>query len=38
LFDGEFLGPLAGLGYLDAKAKEEELAAFFSDEPLTDNR
>ncbi|MFP8878550.1 MAG: patatin-like phospholipase family protein [Myxococcota bacterium] len=38
LFDGEFLGPLAGLGYLDAKAKEEELAAFFSDEPITDNR
>jgi len=34
LFDGEFLGPLAGLGYLDAKAREEELAAFFSDDPI----
>ena len=38
LFDGEFLGPLAGLGYLDAKAREDELAAFFSDEPLENER
>ncbi len=36
LFDGEFLGPLAGLGYLDAKAQEDELAAFFSDDPIED--
>ena len=34
LFDGEFLGPLAALGYRDAKAREEELAEFFSDEPI----
>lgn len=38
LFDGEFLGPLAGLGYLDAKAREDDLAAFFSDEPLESER
>jgi len=31
LFDGEFLAPLAELGYADARAKEEELAAFFTD-------
>ncbi len=31
LFDGEFLGPLADLGYADARAREEELCAFFSD-------
>jgi NTE family protein len=34
LFDGEFLGPLAELGYNDARAHENEFAAFFSDEPL----
>ena len=31
LFDGEFLDPLAELGYRDAQAKEEELLAFFTD-------
>jgi NTE family protein len=31
LFDGEFLAPLAELGYRDARAREEELAAFFDD-------
>ncbi len=31
LFDGEFLAPLADLGFADARAREEELAAFFSD-------
>ena len=31
LFDGEFLEPLAELGYRDARAKEEELARFFTD-------
>ena len=31
LFDGEFLAPLADLGFADARAMEEELAAFFSD-------
>ena len=31
LFDGNFLSPLADLGYADARAREEELAAFFSD-------
>ncbi len=34
LFDGEFLGPLAELGYNDARAHENEFAAFFSDEPF----
>ncbi|HXV35941.1 MAG TPA: patatin-like phospholipase family protein [Myxococcota bacterium] len=34
LFDGEFLGPLAELGYHDARAHEREFAAFFSDEPI----
>ena len=34
LFDGDFLGPIAELGYADARAREDELAAFFSDEPL----
>jgi NTE family protein len=34
LFDGNFLGPIAELGYADAHAREDELAAFFSDEPL----
>jgi NTE family protein len=31
LFDGEFLEPLAELGYRDARAREEELARFFTD-------
>jgi NTE family protein len=31
LFDGEFLAPLAELGYRDAQAREEELARFFTD-------
>jgi len=31
LFDGNFLGPLAELGYADARAREEELVEFFSD-------
>jgi NTE family protein len=31
LFDGEFLTPLSELGYADARAREEELATFFSD-------
>ena len=34
LFDGEFLAPLAELGYHDARSHENELAAFFSDEPF----
>jgi NTE family protein len=34
LFDGEFLGPLAELGYHDASSCEDEFAAFFSDEPI----
>ena len=34
LFDGEFLGPLAELGYNDARSHENEFAAFFSDEPF----
>jgi NTE family protein len=31
LFDGEFLAPLAELGYRDAAAREEELVRFFTD-------
>ena len=31
LFDGEFLAPLAELGFADARAREEELVRFFSD-------
>jgi len=31
LFDGNFLAPLTELGYADARAQEEQLAAFFSD-------
>lgn len=31
LFDGEFLEPLAELGYRDARAQEEDLLRFFSD-------
>jgi NTE family protein len=31
LFDGEFLDPLAELGYRDARAQEEELLRFFTD-------
>jgi NTE family protein len=34
LFDGDFLGPIAELGYTDARAREDELAAFFSDDPI----
>ena len=30
LFDGEFLAPLAELGFADARAREEDLVAFFS--------
>jgi NTE family protein len=33
LFDGEFLAPLAELGFADARAHEEELFEFFSDAP-----
>ncbi len=38
LFDGEFLGPLAELGYYDARTHENEFAAFISDEPLESDR
>jgi NTE family protein len=31
LFDGDFLAPLAELGYRDAAAQEEELVQFFED-------
>jgi NTE family protein len=31
LFDGEFLSPLAELGFHDARAQEDELLRFFSD-------
>jgi NTE family protein len=31
LFDGNFLAPLTELGYADARAHENELAAFFTD-------
>ena len=31
LFDGEFVSPLADLGYRDAQAREEELVRFFTD-------
>jgi hypothetical protein len=31
LFDGEFLSPLAELGFADARSREEELCRFFSD-------
>jgi NTE family protein len=31
LFDGEFLGPLADLGFSDARSREEELCRFFTD-------
>ena len=31
LFDGEFLAPLAELGFADARAREDELCEFFSD-------
>jgi len=33
LFDGEFVAPLAELGFRDAEQREEELVAFFSDDP-----
>ena len=32
LFDTEFARPLADLGYADAAAQEEQLAAFFAPE------
>jgi NTE family protein len=38
LFDGVFLGPLADLGYADAQAREDEFAAFFSDDPIESDR
>jgi NTE family protein len=31
LFDGEFLDPLAELGFRDARAMEDELVEFFTD-------
>ena len=31
LFDGEFVAPLAELGYRDAEAMESELVRFFTD-------
>ena len=34
LFDHAYTRPLTELGYSDAKAQQEQLAAFFSDEPL----
>jgi len=34
LFDGDFVAPLAELGFRDAQRREEELVAFFSDDPL----
>jgi NTE family protein len=34
LFDTTYTAPLAALGYADAKSKRDELAAFFSDEPM----
>jgi NTE family protein len=33
LFDGEFLAPLAELGYADARTHEEDLCEFFADAP-----
>jgi NTE family protein len=38
LFDGEFLGPLADLGFADAQAREDEFVEFFSDDPVVPNR
>ena len=34
LFDREFTTPLVELGHADARANEEELVRFFSDEPM----
>ena len=34
LFDNAFTTPLAELGYTDAAERQEELAQFFSDEPI----
>jgi NTE family protein len=34
LFDGEFVAPLAELGFRDAMAQEEQLARFFADDPI----
>lgn len=33
MFDGAYAGPAMDLGFADARAREEELARFFSDEP-----
>lgn len=35
LFDSAYAKPLTEIGYADAEAQEDELAAFFSDEPLS---
>jgi len=34
LFDSAYAGPLADIGYADAEAQADQLATFFSDEPL----
>jgi NTE family protein len=34
LFDSAYTRPLIELGYKDAAAQEDELAAFFSDDPM----
>lgn len=34
LFDGAYTAPLIELGFADAKAREEELACFFSAQPM----
>jgi NTE family protein len=34
LFDSAYARPLAEIGYADAEAQADELAAFFSDEPM----
>ena len=34
LFDKAYARPLIDLGYRDAKAQADELAAFFSDDPM----
>jgi NTE family protein len=34
LFDSAYTRPLIELGYKDAVAQEDELAAFFSDDPI----
>jgi len=35
LFDAAYAKPLAEIGYADAEAQENELANFFSDEPMS---